>query len=49
MKRQCFYENVQCNSQKSRFIKKPDANGLLGHVGIKTPVSEKPLLCNILY
>ena len=29
-----------CGSKKSKFIKKQEANGLLGSLGIKTPLSK---------
>lgn len=32
-----------CNSKKSRFMKEKEGNGLLSHVGIKTPLSKIPL------
>ena len=38
-----------CNSRKSKFIKKQDAKGLLSKLGIKTPLSNVPLLGNILF
>ena len=37
-----------CGSKKSRFIKEPQAKGLLSNLGIKTPLSKVPLL-NILF
>ena len=37
-----------CNNKKSRFIKKQDAKGLLSNLGIRTPLSEIPLL-NVLF
>ena len=36
------------NSQKSRFIKEQKALGILSNLGIKTPLSQVPLL-NILF
>ena len=36
-------------SRKSKFIKKQDAKGLLSKLGIKTPLSNVPLLGNILF
>ena len=37
-----------CGSKKSRFIKEPQAMGILSNFGIKTPLSKVPLL-NILF
>ena len=37
-----------CGSKKSRFIKEPQAMGILSNLGIKTPLSKVPLL-NILF
>ena len=37
-----------CGIKKSRFIKNQEAKGLLGNLGIKTPLSKVPLL-NILF
>ena len=37
-----------CNSKKSRFIKAQQAMGVLSNLGIKTPLSNVPLL-NILF
>ena len=37
-----------CNSKKSRFIKAQQAMGILSNLGIKTPLSNVPLL-NILF
>ena len=37
-----------CNRKKSRFIKEHQASGLLGNLGIKTPLSKVSLL-NILF
>ena len=36
-------------SRKSKFIKKQDAKGVLSKLGIKTPLSNVPLLGNILF
>ena len=33
-----------CGIEKSRFIKKREAKGLLSNLGIKTPLSKIPLL-----
>ena len=38
----------KCDSKKSRFIKVQQAMGTLSNLGIKTPLSEVPLL-NILF
>ena len=38
-----------CGSKKSRFIKKPEAKGLLSKLGIKTPFSKLPILGDILF
>ena len=38
-----------CNSQKSKFIKKKEAKGLLSKLDIKIPFSKKPLLGGILF
>ena len=37
-----------CKNKNSRFIKKQDAKGLLSNLGIKTPLSQIPLL-NVLF
>ena len=37
-----------CGIKKSRFLKEQEAKGLLSNLGIKTPLSEIPLL-NILF
>ena len=37
-----------CGSKKSRFINKQDAKGLLSKLGIKTPLSNVPVLVDIL-
>ena len=34
----------KCDSKKSRFIKEQQAMGILSNLGIKTPLSEVPLL-----
>ena len=39
---------ANCGSKKSRFIKEQQAMGILGNLGIKTPLSKVPLL-NILF
>ena len=38
-----------CGSEKSKFIKRQDAKGLLSKLGIKTPLSKIPLLGDILF
>ena len=37
-----------CGSKKSRFIKEQKALGILSNLGVKTPLSQVPLL-NILF
>ena len=37
-----------CNNKKSRFISKNKGSGLLSNLGIRTPLSEIPLL-NVLF
>ena len=37
-----------CGSKKSKFIKEQKALGILSNLGIKTPLSQVPLL-NILF
>ena len=37
-----------CGNKKSRFLKKPEAKGILSSLGIKTPLSKIPGL-NILF
>ena len=37
-----------CGSEKSRFIKKQKASGVLSNFGLKTPLSKIPLLGDIL-
>ena len=37
-----------CGSKKSRFIKEDQAMGLLCNLGIRTPLSQVPLL-NVLF
>ena len=36
-----------CNSKKSKFINQQEAKGLLSKLGIKTPFSKLPILCDI--
>ena len=38
-----------CGSRKSKFIKKQDAKGLLSKLGINTPLSNVPVLGDILF
>ena len=38
-----------CGSKKSKFIKKQETNGLLSSLGIKTPLSEIPLVGPFLF
>ena len=40
---------VICSSKKSRFIKEQEAEGLLSTLGIKTPLSNIPLLGKNLF
>ena len=40
---------VICGSKKLKFIKKQEASGLLSNLGLKTPLSEIPLLSDILF
>ena len=40
---------VICGSKKSKFIKKPEAKGLLSSLGIRTPLSKIPLLGDVLF
>ena len=37
------------NSKKSRFIKNPEAKGLLSNLGIRTPLSKVPIMGDILF
>ena len=39
---------TECGFKKSRFVKEPEAKGLLSNLGIKTPLSKIPLL-NVLF
>ena len=36
-----------CGSKKSKFIKKPEASGILSSVGIRAPLSKSPVLGDI--
>ena len=38
-----------CGSKKSKFIKNPEANGLLSSLGIRAPLSKIPLLGDVLF
>ena len=38
-----------CNSKKTKFIKQQEASGLLSSLGIKTPLSNIPLLGPLLF
>ena len=38
-----------CGCKKSKFINKQDAKGILSSLGIKTPLSEIPLLGDVLF
>ena len=38
-----------CGIKKPRFVKEQEANGLLGNLGIKTPLNKIPLLGHILF
>ena len=38
-----------CASKISQFIKNQEAKGLLSNLGIRTPLSKKPLLGNVLF
>ena len=50
MVKQCYYQNVQyVVVKKSRFIKKQQEKDLLINLGIKTPLSEVPLLGDIFF
>ena len=40
---------IICGSKKSRFIKNQEAKGLLGNLGIKTPLNKVPILGDILF
>ena len=40
---------AKCGSKESRFIKSQEAKGLLGHLGIRTPLSKVPTLGDILF
>ena len=38
-----------CNSKKSKFIKKQQANELLSNLGVKTPLAKIPPLGDVLF
>ena len=38
-----------CDSKKSKFMKKQEAEGLLNHLAIRTPLSKIPLLGDFLF
>ena len=38
-----------CDSKNSRFIKQQEASGLLSSLGMKTPLSETPLISPLLF
>ena len=38
-----------CDSKKSKFIKEQEASGLLSRLGIKTPLSNIPLIGTLLF
>ena len=38
-----------CRNEKSKFIKKEKAKGLLSNLGIRTPLSKIPLLGDVLF
>ena len=38
-----------CGSKKSKFINKQEAKGLLSKLGIKTPLSNVPILGDVLF
>ena len=38
-----------CGSKKSKFINKQEASGLLSKLGIKTTLSKKPILDDVLF
>ena len=39
----------ECDSKKSKFIKEQEGRGLLSSLGIKTPLSEVPLVGLLLF
>ena len=38
-----------CGSKKSRFIKNQEGKGLLSNLGVRTPLSQVPILGHILF
>ena len=38
-----------CGSKKSKFIKNQEAKGLFSNLGVRTPLSEVPILDDILF
>ena len=38
-----------CGNKKSKFIKKQEGKGLLSKLGIKAPLSEIPILGDVLF
>ena len=38
-----------CGIKKSRFIKNQEGKGLLSNLGVRTPLSKVPVLCDILF
>ena len=42
-------KGAACGSKKSRFMKKQETKGLLNSLGLKTPLSNTPLLVKILF
>ena len=38
-----------CGSKKSKFIKQQEAKGLLGNLGLRTPLNKIPVLGDILF
>ena len=38
-----------CNSNKSKFVNKQEAKGLLSKLGIKTPLRKIPILGDVLF
>ena len=44
-----LWKCATCGSKKSRFIKNQQAKGLLSNLGLRTPLSKVPLLCDTLF
>ena len=38
-----------CDTKKSKFIKEPEAKGLISNLGIRTPLSKIPILGDIFF